>query len=451
MTDIDIVSVELSEDALALEFTALHCGELRYTPTWGRWCRWRQTHWREDNTLMAFDLVRKNVRRHAVELAERSNDRGAAAKLASARTVAAVERLARADQILACSPDIWDQHHELLNTPSGVMDLPTGASRPHDPGLYMTKITAVAPGGDCPLWLKFLNEITAGQDGLKAFLWRVAGYSLTGLTREHAMFFGWGEGGNGKGVFLNTLRAVMGDYADVAPAEMFLVSRDAQHPTDVAGLRGARLVIAQEIEENQQWAEAKIKRLTGSDPIKARFMHQDFFEYVPRFKLFIAGNHKPSLRTVDPAIRRRLNLIPFLVNIPKGKQDQELPAKLKAEWPGILQWAVDGAREWYRIGLAPPPCVTSATEQYLEAEDAVLAWLQDCCILGANLTVSKADVRDSWAKWCQRTGHPVGGRNELTDKLHRHGFISDKAHGGQRIFRGFTLQAEDMSDRYWNK
>jgi len=390
------------------------------------------------------------VRDHAVELAQTTNST-AAVRLASAKTVAAVERLARADQILARATDIWDRDPWLLNTPGGIVDLRTGVRGPHDRDLHMTKITAVAPGGDCPRWLEFLARITAGNDGLDAFLQRIAGYSLTGITREHSMFFGYGTGGNGKGVFLNTLTGIWGDYAAVAPAETFLVSKSERHPTDIAGLRGARFVTAQEIEDGQQWAESKIKALTGGDPISARFMRQDFFTFVPEFKLFVAGNHKPSLRTVDPAIRRRLNLVPFMAEIPLAEQDPELPGKLKGEWPGILQWAIRGCTDWHQGGLEAPLCVTAATEQYLEAEDAVLAWLEDCCTVQVGFTVAKADVRDSWSTWCQRTGQIVGGRNELTDKLVQRGFASDKITGGKRIFRGFNLLREDQSERYWNR
>ena len=160
---------------------------------------------------------------------------------------------------------------------------------------YMTKITAVAPGGDCPLWHAFLDRIT-NSDG---------SCSLSAACRrllpdrhhqgEHALFFGYGTGGNGKGVFLNTLTGIMGGYAAVAPMETFTASPTDRHPTDLAMLRGARLVTAQETEEGRRWAESRIKALTGGDPITARFMRQDFFTFTPQFKLFIAGNHKPGL------------------------------------------------------------------------------------------------------------------------------------------------------------
>src|SRR6202035_1582768 len=152
-------------------------------------------------------------------------------------------------------------------------------------------------------------EITGGNTELQGFLHRFAGYSLTGIILEHALFFLYGTGGNGKGVFLNTLTAVLADYAAVAPMETFVVMQGERHPTDLAGLRGARFVTAQETERGRRWAESKIKALTGGDPITARFMRQDFFTYVPTFKLAIAGNHEP----IDAAVRRRLHLISFTV------------------------------------------------------------------------------------------------------------------------------------------
>ena len=191
------------------------------------------------------------------------------------------------------------------------------------------------PSGDCPRWLQFLDEITGGNVELQQFLQRIAGYSLTGSTREHALFFAYGTGGNGKGVFLNTLSAILADYAAVAPMEAFIATQGERHPTDLAGLRGARLVTSQETEEGRRWAESKIKALTGGDPITARFMRQDFFTYPPTFKLVIAGNHKPALRGVDEAIRRRFHLVPV------HRHDRQtrtaiFPKSCKPEWPGIL-------------------------------------------------------------------------------------------------------------------
>jgi putative DNA primase/helicase len=179
-----------------------------------------------------------------------------------------------------------------------------------------------------------LRRITAGDDRLVSYLQRAFGYALTGNVREHALFFGYGTGANGKGVTLNTLAGILGDYHESAPIETFTASSGDRHPTELADLRGARLVTATETEEGRRWAESRIKMLTGGDRVKARFMRQDFFEYNPQFKLFITGNHKPSLRSVDEAIRRRFHLIPFTVTIPPEQRDPDLAEKLKTEWPG---------------------------------------------------------------------------------------------------------------------
>jgi putative DNA primase/helicase len=222
------------------------------------------------------------------------------------------------------------------------IDLNTGLDYEPRREDYITKIAATYLDPDCPipLWRKFLGEVTAENDELQAYLQRMAGYCMTGDTTEHVLFFFYGSGANGKSVFINTLAAIWGDYAVTAPMEMFIASHNDRHPTELAYLRAARLVTAQETEKGRRWAESKIKALTGGDPITARYMRQDFFTFTPQFKLLIAGNYKPSLRSVDEAIRRRFHLVPFVVTIPKEKRDGKLFEKLKAEWPGILQWAL---------------------------------------------------------------------------------------------------------------
>ena len=181
------------------------------------------------------------------------------------------------------------------------VDLKTGQSYAPRREDYCTKVAACDPGGECPLWWEFLERVTDGNQDLESYLQRVVGYCLTGLTSEHVLFFLYGTGANGKTVFINTIAGMMGDYAVTAAMEMFLASHGERHPTELAMLRGARLVVASETEDGRRWSEAKIKALTGGDKIAARFMRQDFFEFTPQFKLMIAGNHKPSLRSVDEA------------------------------------------------------------------------------------------------------------------------------------------------------
>ena len=365
-----------SDDWLALIFTNRH-DDLRYCAAWNKWLRWDNTRWLVDETKQVFDLARKICREVAVEC--RAKDPQTAKQLVAAKRVAAVVMLAQSDRVHAATVDQWDADPWLLNTPDYVIDLRTGVQRTHSPEDYITRLAAVSPGGECRTWHAFLDRVTAGDKELQSFLQRVAGYSLTGITTEHALFFLYGKGANGKSVFVNTIAGILADYHKTAPIETFTASHGDRHPTDLARLRGARAVTATETEEGRRWAESRIKALTGGDRISARFMRQDFFEYMPQFKLIIAGNHKPGLRSVDEAIRRRFNLVPFTVTIPPDERDPKLTEKLKAEWPGILQWMVAGCLEWQRIGLAPPKVVTEATAAYLEAEDAVLAWTEECC------------------------------------------------------------------------
>jgi putative DNA primase/helicase len=350
---IDARPPAFSDEALALRFADQHADMLRYVAAWGRWLSWAGAHWQFDDTLLAFDRARQVCRAAAAEC----NKPKVAAVLASAKTVAAVERLAKADRRLAATVGQWDADPWLLNTPTGVIDLHTGQTRAQRPDDYMTRITSVAPGGECRTFLTVLQRAMAGDAEMVAFLQRMFGYGLTGSTREHALFFCHGTGANSKSVLLSTVSGILGDYHRTAPIETFTASSGERHPTDLAGLRGARLVTSIETEEGRRWAESRIKSLTGGDPVAARFMRQDFFEYVPQFKLVIAGNHKPGLRAVDEAIRRRFHLIPFTVTIPLEERDQELTDKLKGEWPGILAWMVKGCLEWQRQGLRPPEAV----------------------------------------------------------------------------------------------
>jgi putative DNA primase/helicase len=332
------------------------------------------------------------------------------------------------------------------------VELRTGTVRPARQEDYCTKSTAVAPGGDCPRWREFLSKITGGDAELQLYLQRVAGYCLTGITGEHALFFCYGTGANGKGVFINTLAGIWGDYAVTAPMETFVVSHNDRHPTELAMLRGARLVVAQETEQGRGWDEAKIKALTGGDRIAARFMRQDFFEFVPQFKLLIAGNHKPGLRGVDEAIRRRLHLIPFRVTIPPEERDTHFADKLKPEWPGILQWALDGCLEWQRIGLAPPAAVRDATDAYLAAEDAVANWLLECCEKSSVAQTELRDLYASWSKWCERTGEHAGTQKSFSQALEDQGYQKRLVgHASRTGFAGIAIREEAAADPYWNR
>jgi putative DNA primase/helicase len=358
----------------------------------------------------------------------------------SAKTVAAVVQLARADRRIAATTQQWDADPWLLNTPGGAVDLKTGELRPHKLADYCTKMTAVAPCGDCALWLQILRYIFRADEEIITFLQRWAGYSLTGVTTEHKLLFGYGTGGNGKGLTANTMAGVMGDYSMTAPMETFTASNSDRHPTDLAMLRGARMVTASETEDGRAWAESKIKQLTGGDKVSARFMRQDFFEFVPQFKLFISGNHKPSFRGVDEAIRRRFLLLPFTVTVPEADRDPDFCEKLKAEWPGILAWMIRGCIDWQHHGLRPPPAVLEATRSYLEAEDALQLWLSDATAPDGSAWESTADLFSSWKSWAIAAGEPTGHEKRFAEALEGAGFVKAKNSAGtKRGFRGVKL------------
>ena len=437
-----------SDDALALHFIDQHKDTLRYVPSLGKWLRWDGKRWCFDERLIAHDRMRKICRAAAAEC----NQAKLAKLIASNKTAAAAERFARCDQRIVATVDELDADQWLLNTPGSTIDLRTMEEWPHRQSDLLTKVTGVAPNASCPtpVWDAFLARVTDNQPELSEYLQRVAGYSLTGSTQEHALFFLYGVGANGKTTFLNAITACAGDYHRTAPIETFTASSVDRHPTDLAGLRGARLVTAIETEEGRRWAESRIKSLTGGDKISARFMRQDFFEYRPQFKLIIAGNHKPGLKSVDEAIRRRFNLIPFTVTIPPDERDEALPEKLKAEMPGIMQWMIDGCLDWQERGLAAPEVVTAATAAYLEAEDALAAWIEEGGQRDPNAWEKSSDLFASWAAWANKSGEYVGPMKRFLGVFETIVFTYERRRDG-RGYRGLRLSQRYPESDGWGR
>jgi putative DNA primase/helicase len=420
-----------SEGRLAVDFVAEHGQAIRYVPELGKWFHWDEKRWSDDKMRR----VESRVRDFCFSLSAACNSPPLAKKLASAAMVSAVLKLVQQDEKVKASIDQWDADPWLLNTPDGVVDLRTGRLGDHDPRFYCTKMTEVAPCGSCPLWLEFLKRVVNDEEQ-RHYLQRVFGYALTGLTTEHALFFLYGTGANGKSVTLTTVAGILADYARTAPMETFTASNGERHPTDIAGLLGARLVVANETEEGKQWAESKIKSLTGGDRVSARFMRQDFFDFTPQFKLFVAGNHKPGLRTVDEAMKRRIQLVPFTMTIPKGERDRNLSEKLKSEWPGILKWMIEGCREWQRLGgLRQPQAFIEATEEYLNAEDDIASWLEERCEQDPDCMTSSSTLYASWEEWSRRTGRRggAGSQKAFSQKLADRGFEKKRNKDGQHF------------------
>ena len=330
-----------------------------------------------------------------------------------------------------------------------LLDLETGAVRPSHPLDYCTKIAAVGAadsGAPHPLWDGFLTKVTGGNAELIGFMQRFLGYCMTGHVNEHVLVFLYGKGANGKSVFVSTVSRIFGDYAAVAPMEMLLTGKYDRHPTEIARLRGLRLVTASETQQGRAWDEAKIKNLTGGDKLTGRFMRGDFFDFTPSFKLFIVGNHKPRLSTVDEAIRRRMLIVPFTVEIPPEQRDPKLPEKLKPEWPAILRWCIDGSLEWQKLGLTPPPIVRHVTDEYFEEQDIIGEWTEDRVNLEAGpqtFTLSSV-LFTSWKVWCEGQNLKPGSEKAFVEALKDRGFKKvRKAHG--RGFEGVALNGHDGS------
>lgn len=434
--------LELTEDGVAIEFTRKHGDALRYCHDSGSWYRWTGTHWQVNRDKLAFSWARTLVRR-----LNRSAEFKTKAITGKAAFAAAVERFAQADRVFAVTADTWDKEPFLLGTPGGVVDLRTGKQRPARREDFITRTTRVAPAdtATCPTWFAFLNQATAGDAHLIRFLCQWCGYALTGSTREHALLFIYGPGGNGKSVFLNTLARILGDYVQSAAMDTFTASHGDRHPTDLAMLRGARLVTATETEEGRAWAESRIKQMTGGDPVSARFMRQDFFTFVPQFKLTIAGNHKPALRNVDEAARRRFNIVPFLHKPPKP--DRQLEEKLMAEAPGILRWMIEGCLDWQESGLVRPAIVTEATSEYFEAQDTIGRWMEERCLRAPELVEKPGRLVADCRTWATESGEPVPTPQQFRSAMEKIPGIRFTKSRGERIVQGIGLRPADRDQR----
>lgn len=425
----------VTEDSAAQEFVDLHGNGLRYCHTRGSWFHWDGICWKQDDTGRAFDFARKLARRLSEDQDERK-------RYITNKTnfSAGVERFSKNDQTVAVTSEYWDRDPWLLGTPGGTVNLRTGALRPSTPEDGITKTTAVTPSNSgCPLWLNFLKEATNGDDGLIRFLQQWCGYSLTGVTWEHALLFVYGTGGNGKGVFLNTTAWILKAYAAVSAMETFTASNNDKHPTDLAMLCGARMVTASETEAGRAWAEARIKQMTGGDPITARFMRRDFFTYVPQFKLTIIGNHKPTLNNVDEAARRRFNIVPFIHK--PSSPDLQLPEKLLAEAPGILQWMIDGCLDWQKNGLVRPACVIEATEEYFSDQEVFPRWLEEECITGGTISEASSVLYRSWSEYARSVGAKPGTQADFKESMRKARFAYRKRNN-VREFCGISLKPQ---------
>jgi putative DNA primase/helicase len=388
----------------------------RHCHPWKKDLVWDEQRWREDDTAQIERWAKETVRRIYLEAAETSNEAlrealaAHALKSEDAKRIRAMIGLARSEPGIPILPSQLDTDSFLLNVVNGTIDLRTGQLAKHSRGDLITKLAPVAfdPVATCPLWLQCLDRWMDGNNDLISYLQRVIGYSLTGDVSEQCLWFLHGQGANGKSTFLPILLHILGDYATQAVSDLLLAKKNESHPTERADLFGRRFVATIETEEGKQLAEALMKQTTGGDRIRARKMCKDFFEFPPSHKIFLAANHKPTVRGTDLAVWRRIKMLPFTVTIEEDARDKHLIEKLKNELSGILTWAVLGCLSWQRNGLGEPDEVRQATEQYQSEQDSVQAFIDECCFSHVTVKSTASALLGAYQHW--------SGDNDMTAK-----------------------------------
>lgn len=419
---------------------------IRYSTEMGKWLIWGGRKWGTDKAqrirTMAFETIRDIY--HEAAKSTSDSKRGELAEWAvqseSASRIGAMVSLAQA--LVPVSVDELDAHSYLFNVLNGVLDIQTGELYSHDPAFLLTKLAPVEykPDAKCPTWNKFLNRIMNSNKELIEFLQRAVGYSMTGVTSEQVLFFLHGSGANGKSTLLNTLMYVFGDYSNPTDPDLLLSKQGEAHPTGVADLMSTRLAVTNEVEDGRKLAENLVKQLTGGDKLKARYMRQDFFEFVPTHKLWIAGNYKPIIRGQDEGIWRRIRLVPFAVTIPENERDKHLETKLKRELPGILQWAMEGAIKWRDSGLTYPDVVRAAVEKYKSEQDTLSAFFDEACTFGPKLRVGKQELYRVYSDWCDDSGQRPYSKRRLFDTMRqRFPELKEGRDNSQRWWEGIGL------------
>jgi putative DNA primase/helicase len=412
----------LSEDQAAAAFTARYGAERLFDHGRGRWLIFDGARFAADRRERVADEMRDVVRAAALD---RQVTGPAYAKIGRASFVRGALALAAASPAHAITGDELDAEWRLIGTPAGPFDVASGLLLPASPHDRISKIVRFEPLPDVesarPVrWLQFLDETFGNNWEVVDYLQAALGYALTGSTKEQKLFFFFGSGGNGKSVLLDTVAWLAGDYSTVASMETFSSAGVHRHPAELAALEGARLVLASENEATTRLAEARIKSLTGGEPITARLMRQNPRTFRPAFKLFLSGNHRPRLDSVDDAIRRRVVLVPFEHR--PARPDPDLAAKLRAEGPEILSWLLAGALRWHADGLGQPPeAVTAATADYLRSEDTLGEWLEAAVLSEPGAFLPSAAAFKSWSAFAAEAGERAGNAKAFAEAMARHG------------------------------
>ncbi|AKJ72333.1 DNA polymerase/primase [Gordonia phage GMA4] len=438
----------LTDDGNARRFVHAHGHRLRYCAARG-WLEWTGTHWAiADDKAPAIDAARITANALPQDTKEKSAHRQKTLSRAGIENMVA---LASNDFVIRITADELDAHPLLLNTPTGTVDLRTGAQHEHRPAELHTKVTGCGadPRVPTPRWTAFLESTFDGDAEMIGFVQRILGYAACGRVTHHVLPFLHGQGANGKSVLTETLAAVLGDYAVHLPSKV-LMSQRYSHDTELAALAGARVAIANEVSTDGRFDEEKVKALTGGDRITARRLYRDPFEFTPSHTLIMAGNHQPSVESGGESFWRRLRLIPFTRTVPKADRVEGLAELLVAEeGPGILAWIVDGAARALD-GLDEPASVMEATRQYAAEEDSFGQFVTDCLhVSHADNGMVKAktvDIRKAYSRWCSDAGRPEMSAQAFSRELvRRTGAKATRSHG-TRFYVGIALIDTDRTD-----
>lgn len=419
---------------------------LRFCHPWGVWLAWDGHRWKRDQIGQARRWAKAVVRSIYDEIskAETKDDRdrifGWAKRSETAAARAAMLKNAESEAGMPILPEEMDRQPLLLNVMNGTVDLETGRLRPHDQADMLTKLAPVYYDAEatCPTFLAFLERVLPDPD-VRAFLQRMTGYGMTGVTSEQCLAFFYGSGANGKSTFLSIMQEMLGDYAQEAAPDLLTSRGGDRHPTELADLFGARWVSSIEVDEGKRLAETLVKQMTGGDKMKARFMRTDFFQWTPTHKLFLAANHKPEIRGTDYAIWRRIHMVPFTVTIPVEERDGKLGAKLMAELPGILNWAIAGCLEWQRRGLGIPQAVADATEEYRQEQDILAVFLEEHCVLERDASAASSALYKTYTTWAEGGGVKPVSSTAFGRRLAERGMVQGRGRDGKRTWIGLRL------------
>ena len=440
-----------------------YCNEIARTEM-GGWMKWNGKNWQSDDLLSVQEMAKETVRAIALEQPPvlgmpkldktgQIIDEGKnltvewSKKCEDESRLLKMIRLSRSTPPLPIHADAFDQHPFLFNVENGTVELGTGRLRESARTDLLTQCSPITydESAQCPMWEQFLLDCMGGNTRLVDFLQVWTGYTLTGDTSEQKLLIHYGSGSNGKSTFLDIIDAMMGPYAATAAASSFMqTSGEDSARNDLAALRSARHVSCVETNDRQAVNEAIIKRVTGGDPITARFLHREFFTYQPQLKLSMATNQLPQISGLDYGIWRRILCLGWEVTFGVGQVDidRNLTSKLRQELPGILNWALDGCERWHEKGLLIPPEIAKTTADYKASQDTLAPFIEECCVVGDQEMVSRTELHEAYRRW--DNSPRTMGKVSFNKKIAARQGVTIKKVQGKLIWAGLSLNEDGV-------